>query len=199
MKFFLRHFKSYIFRGFLALVPLALSFFVLRFFYVFIDQKIAVLINKFIGIRIPGLGIILFFLVLYLIGYLASNVIGRRLLNLLEMISHRIPIVKTIYQIGKQLSSTLSLPGRQAFKKAVLVEYFRPGVWTVGFVTGSLLDKRNNEKLFKVFVPVNLPNPTSGMILMLKEDEIVDTNWSVEEAMKMLISGGIIGPNEVGQ
>lgn len=197
MKIFLRHFKSYILRGFLALIPLALSFFVLRFFYVFIDQKISVLINNFIGIRIPGLGIILFLFTLYLIGYLASNVIGRRLLNLLERIPSKIPIIKTIYQIGKQVSSTLSLPGQQAFKKAVLVEYFRPGVWTIGFVTGSILDKRNNEKLLKVFIPVNLPNPTSGMILMLKEDQVIDTKWTIEEAMKMLISGGIIGPKEM--
>lgn len=196
MKKFIQHFKRYIFRGLLATIPLLLSFFVLQFFYLLIDKRIVNLISKYTGFRIPGLGIVLLCVALYVIGYLASNVIGRRFFNLIESISNRIPIVKTTYQVGKQLSSTLSLPEQEVFKRAVLVEYFRPGILNIGFVTGTMLDKKTKEKLLKVFIPI-VPNPTSGFLIILKESQVKDPKWSVEQAMRAVISGGIIGPQEI--
>lgn len=196
MKKILKHLRIYIFRGLLASIPIGLSFLVLKFFYVALDQKVIGLIDEFIGFRIPGLGILLVLATLYLIGYLASNVIGRRFFNLFERILNRIPIIKTTYQIGKQISVALSLPEKQVFKRAVLVEYFRPGVLTIGFVTGTLLDKADNEKLLKVFIPT-VPNPTSGILVIIKESQVIEPGWSVEQAMKIVISGGIIGPEEI--
>lgn len=189
--------KIYIFRGLFASIPLGLSFFVLKFFYDVIDQKIMNFVDDFLGFRIPGLGILIFAVTLYLIGFLASNIIGKRLFDLIERVSERIPIVKTTYQVGKQISSTLLLPEKQVFKRVVLVDYFRPGVWTIGFVTGTITDKKNNEKLLKVFIPT-VPNPTSGMLIILKESQTIDPKWSVEQGMRTVISGGIIGPDEVG-
>ncbi len=196
MKNFFKHVQVYIFRGILASIPLGLSYFVLRFFYVVIDKRVMNLLYKYIGFRIPGLGILLILLILYFIGLLASNVIGRSLFTLIERIFSRIPIIKTIYQVGKQLSSTLSLPEKQIFKRVVLVDYFNSGAGTIGFVTGTLVDKKSKEKFLKVFIPT-VPNPTSGFIFILKESQTIDPGWSVEQGIKMVISGGIIGPEEI--
>ncbi|MFA6378155.1 MAG: DUF502 domain-containing protein [Candidatus Omnitrophota bacterium] len=196
MKKFIKHIKMYMFRGVLAAIPLALSFFVLRFFYIFIDKRIVDFFDRTFGYRIPGIGILLFLLILYFLGVLTSNVLGRQLLNFFEKISNRIPIIKTTYQVGKQISATLSLPEGEVFKRVVLLDYFRPGVWTIGFVTGTVVDKISNEKLLKVFVPT-VPNPTSGILIILKETQVIDPCWTIDQGMKVVISGGIIGPEEI--
>ncbi len=135
MKDFLSHARTYIFRGLLAIIPLALTFFALQLLYVVIDRRVM----RMIGLNIPGLGILLVLVTLYFLGLIASNVIGHRVLALVERISSRIPLVKTTYQVGKQLAATFSIPGKEVFKRAVLVEYLREGTWTLGFVTGSIV------------------------------------------------------------
>jgi len=155
------------------------------------------MVDEIIGFRIPGLGIFLVFNVLYLLGFVTSNVVGKNVFGLIERITDRIPLIKTTYNVGKQLSATLSLPERQVFKRAVLVEYLKPGMWTIGFVTGVIIDRENSdEKLLKVFVPTP-PNPTSGTMVVVRESQTRDPGWSIEEAMKAVISGGIIGPTEI--
>jgi len=102
----------------------------------------------------------------------------------------------TIYKVGRQLATTLSLPETKVFKRAVLVEYLKPGIWTIGFVTGKVIDKTHDgEVLLKVFVPTP-PNPTSGTVVV-RESETRDPGWSVEEALKSVISAGVIGPAEI--
>jgi len=88
------------------------------------------------------------------------------------------------------------LPEKQVFKKAVLVEYLKPGMWTLGFVTGTLMDKKQNERFLKVFVPTP-PNPTSGTMVVVKESQIRDPGWSIEQALNTVLSAGIIGPEEI--
>lgn len=197
MKKFFRHLRTHIFRGLLAIIPLILSYFVIRFFYVTVDKKVASIIEKFIGFKIPGLGIILVLFFLYLLGLTASNWAGRQAFNFIEKVTSRIPLIKTIYQMGKQLADAISLPEKQAFKRAVMVEHFRQGAWSVGFVTGVIADKKNpEEKLLRIFIPT-APNPTSGFMIVVKENQVRDLKWSVREAMNMIISGGIIGPQEL--
>ncbi len=197
MKNMLSHLRTYVFRGIVAMIPIGLTYFVVRLLYVTIDKRVAQLIEKSIGFSLPGLGIILVLLLLYVIGVVASNVVGQQMFKLVERITDRIPIVKSTYQIGKQLSVTLSLPEKQVFKRAVLVDYLKPGIWTIGFVTGSVIDRKNNdEKLLKVFIPTP-PNPTSGTMVVVKERETRDPGWSIEEAIRAVISGGIIGPTEI--
>jgi len=197
MKKILNHLKTYIFRGFLAIIPLALSAFVVQLLYVGIDQRFMRLIERFIGFSIPGLGIFFLLVILYLLGFVASNVIGKKIFKLIEGITGRIPLIKSTYQIGKQLSTTLTLPEKQLFKRVVLVDYLKPGIWTIGFVTGIIIDRKNeNQKLLKVFVPTP-PNPTSGTMVVVRESETRDPGWSIEEALKAVISGGIIGPTEI--
>jgi uncharacterized membrane protein len=191
------HFKKYIFRGLLAIIPPALSFFVVRLLYVGIDQQVTGVIERFFGASIPGLGIFLVLLVLYLMGFIASNIAGRKLFSLLEYVVRRIPLINTTYQVGKQLSTTLSLPEKQVFKRPVLVEYLKPGMWTVGFVTGTIADRsQNNEVILKVYIPTP-PIPTSGTMVLVRQAQTRDPGWTIEEAMKVVISGGIIGPDYV--
>lgn len=193
MKIFLKHLKSYVFRGVLTLIPIGLTIFAIRIVYIFIDKRIMELIDQFIGYRIPGFGLLVFIFVLYLIGMIASNVFGKKLFAVLEKITSRIPLIKTIYQVGKQLSNTLSLPEKQIFKKVVLVDFFKPDTWVIGFVTGEFKQEETGETLLRVFIPT-APNPTSGFLIMLKESQTKNPYWSVEEAMTLVISGGIIGP-----
>lgn len=197
MKHIFRHMKNYVLRGILASIPFVLTFVVIRFLYVTIDVRIAVLLEDAIGRRIPGLGILLLLIMLYILGAITSNVVGRQFLNLVEHITRYIPFIKTTYQLGKQLSATLSLPEKEAFKRAVLVEYLKPGMWTTGFVTGKLIDKSNNdEELLKVFVPTP-PNPASGVMVIVSESQIRDPGWTIDEAIRVVISAGIIGPENI--
>jgi uncharacterized membrane protein len=193
MKDFLAHARMYIFRGLFAIIPLALCFFAVQLLYVLIDRRVM----KLIGLNIPGLGILLVLVSLYFIGLITSNVIGHRLFAIVESITNRIPLIKTTYQVGKQLASTFSLPEKQVFKRAVLAEYLREGTWTLGFVTGTIIDlKNNNEALLKVFIPTP-PNPTSGTMIIVRESQVRDPGCTIEEAIKTVISGGIIGLKEI--
>jgi len=198
MKHIFQHIKKYVLRGLLAIIPLALTFFALRILYTTIDQKALRLVDRFSGFSFPGLGILLVLISLYLLGMLSSNLIGRQLFGLIERISKYIPLVKSIYRIGKQLGTAFSVPEKQVFKKAVLVEYLRPGIWTTGFVTGEALDRQhNNERLLKVFIPMP-PNPASGTMVVVRESQVRDPGWTMDQALQLVLSGGIIGPEEVG-
>lgn len=122
-----------------------------------------------VGFTLPGFGILAVLVTLYVLGLIASNVVGKQIFGLVEGIVNRVPLIKTTYRIGKQLTVNLSLPEQQVFKRAVLVEYLKPGIWTVGFVTGTIIDRKENDaKLLKVFVPTP-PNPTSGTMVVVKE------------------------------
>lgn len=193
----IKHIRMFIFRGLLASIPFALSIFAVHFFYSSIDQRVLDLIDEQVGIRFPGLGILLLLLVLYVLGFITSNVIGKRILGWVEQLTARIPLVKTTYQIGKQVSETFSLPERQVFQKAILVECVKPGIWTVGFVTGKVVDQVNGGEIFlKVYVPTP-PNPASGNVLLVREQDTRNPGWTIEEALKMVISAGVIGPKEL--
>lgn len=196
MKHIYRHLQSYIFKGLLALIPIALAVFTINVLYVFIDKQIMELVDAYTGLHIPGLGLLIFIVVLYVTGVIASNVVGRRLFGLIETVTGRIPLINTAYQVGKQLSGTLSLPEKNIFKKPVLIDYFKPGAWVIGFVTGEILDSRTGKKLLKVFIPT-VPNPTSGFLVIVGQELVQETSLSVEEAVKMVISLGIIGPESI--
>jgi uncharacterized membrane protein len=197
MKSIFSHLKKFISRGFLAVIPLFLSYLLVRFLYLTIDKRVVDLIAKLIGFRIPGLGIILVILTLYLLGLVVSNWFGRRIFDFIERLTRRIPLIGTTYQVGKQLEVTLTLPEKQIFKRAVLVEYLKSGMWTIGFVTGEVIDRKNNEeKILKVFIPTP-PNPTSGTMILVREDQVRNPGWTIKEALNAVISGGILGPGAI--
>jgi len=196
LKELVKNFKTYLFRGFLALIPVYFSYLVIRFLYVYVDKKFAAYIENYLGYRVPGLGIILVAILLYLLGLLASNWAGRQVLSLVEKIVGKIPLIKTVYSLGRQLGLALSLPEKQVFHKVVLVEQFRPGLWSIGFMTGRIINSETGETMVKLFIPT-APNPTTGFTVLVKETEVRLLPWTVEDAMKVIISGGIISPEEL--
>lgn len=191
----LYHLRTHILRGTLAIIPVALSALAVYLLYTIIDRRVATAIAEVIHRRIPGLGLLLVVVLLYLLGLVASNLVGREFLRLIEKGFDRIPLIRTTYQVGKQISAALSLPQRQVFTRSVLVEYLRPGMWTIGFVTG-ILDTSGGERILKIFIPTP-PNPTTGTIVLVRESEVRDTGWTVDEAMRTIISAGIIGPTHI--
>jgi uncharacterized membrane protein len=196
MRGFFKHLRTHIFRGLLAVIPIGLCYLVIRFFYLTVDARITKLIDRWLGFRIPGLGILLVLVSLYLLGLAASNWAGRKAFGLVDLVTTRIPLIKTVYILGKQLADALSLPERGAFNRVVMVEHFRPGVWSVGFVTATLKDHETGEDMVRVFIPT-APNPTSGFVVMLKASQVREVDWSVPEAMNSIISGGMAGPQAI--
>jgi uncharacterized membrane protein len=195
----MRLFKSIrtnILRGLLALLPLGLCYLVLRFLYRAVDVRMARYIERWLGLKIPGLGFLLVLIILFVLGWLAGHWVGRRLFAVLDRLSGRIPLVKTIYSLGRQLGRAFALPGSQAVQRVVLLEHFRPGVWSVGFVMGSVREAASGARLLKVFIPT-APNPTAGFMVVVREDQVRDAGWTVAEAMNTVLSGGIIGPEEI--
>lgn len=198
MKDFLLHARTYILRGLLAVIPLLLSLVALKILYELIDRRVMSFIEQFVQVRqIPGLGILLVLVCLYFIGLVVSNVLGRQLFLFIEGISNRIPIIKAIYQVGKQFSESLSVTtGKKAFQKALLIDCQNSGVWTVAFVTGHMKNEETGEDYLRMFVPT-VPNPTTGFIFLAKPSQTLDPGWSVEEALKMIVSAGIISPAKI--
>jgi uncharacterized membrane protein len=190
------HLRRFIIRGTLALIPIALPAFAIYLLYGFIDRRVVVLVDRTLHVNFPGLGIVLLLVVLYLTGLVASNIFGRRLLELLEQLTEHIPIVGTMYRLGKQLSGTLSTENSQIFRRPVLVPYAAPNQWQIGFVTGAVRSESTGEQMLKVFVPTP-PNPATGLVYIVRESNVRDPGWTVEEALQCLMSGGIIGPEKI--
>jgi len=198
MKKFFVHIWIYILRGLLAVIPLFLCWTAIWLLRKFIDQQVLKFLAQYIDIRqIPGLGIVLLLISLYIIGLIFSNVLGRQIFRFIDNVAERIPIIKFIYSVGKQISDTLSVtdPQKQAFQKAIFVDIFNGNGWMVGFVTGSLKDQ-NGEELLKVFVP-SAPHPLTGIIFIVKPSRTLECGWTVEEALKMIVSVGIISPEAI--
>jgi len=198
MKRIVGHITKCLVRGLIVIAPLALSYLAVRFLYTSIDRPIATLAMKLTHIRIPGLGVVVVLFVLYFLGLVGGNVIGRQVLGIFEGVIRRIPGLRAIYKLGKQVGTALSVPEKEAFKRVVLVEYLKPGMWTIGFVTGAMTDRREpqSEKVLKVFVPTP-PNPASGTMIVVRESQVRDPGWTLEEGVRTVVSGGIIGPEEI--
>ena len=190
------HIIRFMLSGFLVLIPLIITVIVLRFFFGYLDSFVRPWISpRATFLDFPGVGVLATLIVLYLIGALVSWEIGRRAINWQGAVFSRIPVVKSIYGVAKQATDALSSPMGHHFSRVVFVEYPRPGVTALGFVTGHINSPlREGEKLVGVYIPT-VPNPTSGMLAFLSEEDIMETNLTVEDAMKMVFSGGIVLPN----
>jgi uncharacterized membrane protein len=189
----LKHIRSTILKGFFTAIPLGLTILVIRFFYVGIDRFIVDRMS-FLPKYVPGLGIVLLVIMFYVFGLFVLNVLGKRLLDLFETLVSKIPLINTTYNIGKQLSSTLTLSERKIFKKVVLIDYLSTDSYAIGFVTGEILAE---DKLFyKVFVPTP-PNPATGFIVIVEQSKAKEPGWTIEEGIKTVVSVGLIGPGSM--
>ncbi|QWV95707.1 DUF502 domain-containing protein [Geomonas oryzisoli] len=194
MENIIKHFKGKFITGLFVVVPLGITIFILKFLFNFadgilgsyLDSLLAALIND--HSYIPGLGMLTGVIVIYLSGLLATNVMGTRILRWWDELFSRIPLVKSIYNSSKQLTQVFK-EGKTSYRRAVFVEWPRTGVRAVGFVTAEV--ERDGEKLVVVYVPT-MPNPTSGFALFFRESEVYDCGMSVEDAVKFVVSGGVV-------
>ncbi|MGB5081104.1 MAG: DUF502 domain-containing protein [Burkholderiales bacterium] len=195
--------KKYLITGLLIWIPLAITLWVLELIVGTMDQSLQLLPPRYqpevlFGHKIPGLGALLTVIVVFVTGVLASNILGQRLLLFWENVLGRIPVVKTIYNAVKQVSDTLFAPGGQAFRRALLVQYPRQGAWTIAFLTGQPGGDVANYlrgDFVSVYVPTT-PNPTSGFFLMMPRVDVIELEMSVDEALKYVISMGVVPPEQ---
>lgn len=194
MEKLIKHFKGRFITGLFVVVPLGITIFILKFLFNFadgilgsyLDSLLTALIND--HTYIPGLGMLTGLIVIYLSGLLATNVMGTRILRWWDDLFSRIPLVKSIYGSSKQLTQVFK-DGKTSYRRAVFVEWPRKGVRAIGFVTAEV--ERDGEMLVVVYVPT-MPNPTSGFALFFHEDEVQDCGMSVEDAVKFVVSGGVV-------
>lgn len=198
--------RKYFITGLLVLVPLAITLWVLNLIVGTLDQSLLLIPEKWrpqslFGFTLPGLGTILTLVIIFLTGLVTRNFLGNRLLTWWEMLLNRIPVVNSIYSSVKQVSDTLFSSSGNAFRKALLVQYPRQSCWTIAFQTGVPSGDVKNHLLgdyVSVYVPTT-PNPTSGFFLMLPRAETIELNMSVDEALKYIVSMGVVAPPAPGQ
>lgn len=182
--------------GLFAILPLAITIYVFFLIFSFLDNLIGDLIKAIFGFRVPGIGFAAGILLILLVGFVASNIIGKRLIDYNDRLLQRLPLIKSIYTAARQIIDAFSVQGKRAFQKVVLIEYPRKGLFVLGFVTGSskgeIQDKTHAHTL-NIFVPTT-PNPTSGMLILAPRSEVIDLEMTVEEGLKVIISGGLFEP-----
>jgi uncharacterized membrane protein len=193
-----RHLRAKFLAGILLVVPIAVTVFVLKLVFDFLDDVLVDIARSITGrdVNVPaGVGIALTIALTYLVGLLAANIIGRQLLGLLNVAFERVPIVKTVYTAVRQIVEAFSGTGKVKFKRVVILDWPRPGVKSLGFITGQVI-YRGNQRMVSVYLPTT-PNPTNGFLAIVPEQDVMETNMSVEEGIKMIISGGIVSPDAI--
>ena len=193
--------KRYFITGLLIWVPLVITGWVLSLIVSTLDQSLRLLPTSIhpqtlLGFAVPGAGAVLTLVMILLTGLLAANFIGQKLVVWWEKLLARIPVVNSVYNSVKQVSDTLFSPNGNAFRKALLVHYPREGSWTVAFLTGApggdIVNHLQGEHV-SVYVPTT-PNPTSGFFLMMSAKDVVELDMTVDEALKYIISMGVVAP-----
>lgn len=197
--------RKWFFAGLLVLVPIAITIWLLEWAISSLDKSLLLLPNSWhpdvlLPVHIPGFGVILTLAVLLLVGATVSNFLGKRLIGWWDALLGRIPVVRSIYSSVKQVSDTLFSENGNAFRKAVLVEWPSQGKWTIGFVTGvpsgdilKVLQKGIQEEFLSVYIPTT-PNPTGGYMMMFKKSDCQELTMSVDEALKYVVSMGVVAP-----
>ena len=198
--------KKYFITGLLIWIPLVITIWVLKLVVDALDQSLLLLpeqwrTENFLGVHIPGLGVILTLVIVFVTGVFGTNFFGAHLVRLGQGILHRIPVVNSIYSSVKQISDTLFSSSGQAFRKALLVQWPGQGVWTIAFLTGAPGgDVVNHLKgdYVSVYVPTT-PNPTSGYFVMIARKDVIELDMTVDEALKYVISMGVVAPGQNGR
>ena len=194
--------RSWFFTGILVITPLILTIYVVWAFITFVDNLVVPMVpyyyrpSTYLPFPIPGLGLIIVFIFTTFVGILATGLLGRTLIRLWENILSRMPVVRSVYSAIKQILETVMATQSDAFRQAVLVEYPRKDIWAIGFVTGSTkgeVGENVNKKMVNVFMPTT-PNPTSGFLLFFPEKDLIFLKMSVEDALKLVVSGGMVIP-----
>ena len=203
--------QQYLLTGLISIIPIYLTYWIIKNLFLFFSGPGGIIVGLFLpdfinqnfefaGITLLSLlqkilGFTLTIASLYFLGLIISNVFGKKLYKLFESLLEKIPFVSKVYKSIKQITASVSGANSKAFQKVVLVEYPRKGLWTIAMVTGETLDDKD-EKYYNIFVPTT-PNPTSGYLLFIKSTETKKLDLSVEEGLKIIVSGGMISPEKL--
>lgn len=198
-----RKIKNTFLTGIAVIIPIGLTVYILFGVINLMDKILKIIPRRFqpdelLNFHIPGLGVIFTVILIFIVGLVTKSYLGNKLVKLGEWIVDKIPFVRGLYQAIKQLVDTVFSDKSQSFKKVVIIEYPRKGIYAVAFVTGEAkgeVQLKTSQTCINVFVPTT-PNPTSGFYIMVPENEIINMDMTVEEAFKLIISGGIVAPKE---
>jgi uncharacterized membrane protein len=201
-----RTIRNYLIGGLLVWIPILVTFWVLRFLSGILDQSLLLLPPSWrpeavFGTYVPGLGVVLSLLLLFFTGLLVKNLFGSQIVRSLESLVRRIPVIGAVYGGAKTFSETVLTDKGQSFKKVVMVEFPRKGIYSVGFITSEQSEEvqmRTAEEVLCVFVPTT-PNPTTGFLVMIPRNEVTPLDMSVDEAFKMLLTLGVVVPKWRGR
>ncbi len=200
-----RKVRAYFITGLLVVIPLGLTYFIIKLLFLAIDDilsdRVSIFILQQFGVRlgerqIPGIGIVTLLLIILITGIIARNYVGRKIVDLGERTVQRIPLINRVYGATKQLSQAFFSAKREVFKKPILFEYPRKGIYSIGFYTQDTrgpVQTALEDDVVSIFLPTT-PNPTSGFLLFVPKSDIVDLDLTIEEALKLIISGGAIVP-----
>ena len=202
---FLQRLRTAFLTGVLVTAPIGLTIYLAWLFVDFVDSKVQPLVparfwpDTYLPFDIPGVGLLIAILALTLIGAVTAGVFGRLLIRASEVFLDRMPVVRNIYGLLKQVFETVLTNQSRAFREVVLFEYPRKGIWVLGFITGIArgeVQEKTRETVVNVFLPTT-PNPTSGFLLFIPDEDLIRLRMSVEEGIKLVISGGIVTPETV--
>lgn len=197
----MKHLRRYLVAGLLVWIPLGVTIFILKVLIGLMDKSLLLIPQQYrpeewLGFSVPGLGLILTLLVLLVTGLLAANIVGRSMVGLWESLLDRIPVVRSVYSAAKNFTEIVFSDSGQSFKKVLLIEYPRKGIYSLAFQTATNLgevQERTGEQMVCTFVPTT-PNPTSGYIIIVPKKDIIELDMEIDEALKMIISLGVIIP-----
>lgn len=199
--------RKYFISGLLVWLPIIITLFVIKFLVDLLSKSLLLLPHDvqpdvLLGRHIPGIGVIITLVVIFLTGLFAANFIGRRLLELGDAIMSRIPLIRSVYNGVKQVTETLFKPGGTSFRKVLLVEYPLAGVWSLAFQTGEvgrdIQGSLEVEPMVSYFIPTT-PNPTSGFLMMAPKSRVKELDMTVDQALKFIISLGVMQPGMAGK
>lgn len=182
--------------GLIIVLPTLITIYILGFTLRLVDSLLSDLLRVYLGRPIPGLGFLVTILFIFLVGLIATNVVGHKIIRLMETAFARLPIVKPIYTASRQIIDAFSSQRRSIFQLVVTIEYPRPGIYCVGFITGGSLPEiqhKTQQELVAVFLPTT-PNPTSGFLLLVPKEQVTPLDMTVDDALKLIISGGVVFP-----
>lgn len=181
--------------GLLTLIPIIVTYLVLRWLFFTLDDLLQPILKLFLHREISGVGLVALLVLLLLLGGFTSNVLGRRIVAFVDSLLGRTPIVRYIYSATRQVTDSLRVPREASFRRVALVDFPRPGVKSVAFVTGHVTEA-NGERLVPLMIPT-APNPATGFLVLVPESEVIETDMTIEEAFRMVVSGGIVTPDTI--
>lgn len=199
--------RKYLISGLLVWLPIWVTLLVIKFLVDILSRSLTLLPHEWqpdvlLGFHVPGIGVIITLLVILLTGVFAANFIGSKLVALGDAMVARIPLVRSIYTGVKQVTQTVFTPGGQSFRKVLLVEFPKQDVWSIAFQTGEVIKDIENalgsEPMVSYFIPTT-PNPTSGFLMMAPKSKVIELNMSVDQALKLVISLGVVKPGVAKQ